>query len=206
MSQKIINFYKLANKLKYTLRTGWNEVEITSSRAESVAEHIYGTLVLAMAIQSEAGLQLDMLKVFKMIIIKELEKVELGKEYTPTSDETNRAVNAMANVQKITDGLIDQHEILALLDEANARQTAEALFVLRVSKLESDIQAKLYDLNGEFNLDAAKKDVQNYGEPLASEILPQVVNASDGWLLYDRRYYEGSELFTNLSKEIQDMQ
>lgn len=203
MSKNIINFYRLANKLKYVLRTGWSEVGITSSRAESVAEHIYGSLVLAMAIESETDLKLDMLKVYKMIIIKELEKIELKKEYTPGSDTTNRESKAIETVRKITEDLIAADEFLALLNEANERQTPEAAFAFMVSKIESDLQAKIYDLNGEFNLDKALEDAQNYGESLASKIIPQMVNASDGWILYDRRYYQGSKLFEDLSEEIQ---
>lgn len=203
MSKNIINFYRLANKLKYVLRTGWSEVGITSSRAESVAEHICGSLVLAMAIESETDLKLDMLKVYKMIIIKELEKIELKKEYTPGSDTTNRESKAIETVRKITEDLMAADEFLALLNEANERQTPEAAFAFMVSKIESDLQAKIYDLNGEFDLDKALEDAQNYGESLASEIIPQMVNASDGWILYDRRYYQGSKLFEDLSEEIQ---
>lgn len=206
MSQNIINFYRLANKLKYVLRTGWSEVNITASRAESVAEHIFGTLALAMAIENETNLQLDMLKVYNMIIIKELEKVNLVREYTPTSDETDRAAKAIEIVKRITEGLIGQDELIALLTEVNEGKTPEAQFVIRITKLESDIQAKLYDLNGEFALEDALKDAANYGEPLASEIIPQMQNASDGWILYDRRYYEGDELFMELSEETQKLQ
>lgn len=205
MSKSIINFYRLANKLKYVLRTGWSEVGISSSRAESVAEHIYGTLTLAMAIDSETNLDLDMLKVYKMIIIKELEKIELEKEYTPGMDTTNREAKAIETVKRITSELMAQDEFLALLTEAQEKLTPEAKFVFMVTKIESDLQAKLYDLNGEFALEDALSDARNYESPLADEIIPQMENASDGWILYDRRYYEEDPLFMELSKEIQSL-
>ena len=37
----------LANTLKNKLRTGWIEIDIEKDRLESVAEHVYGCLVLA---------------------------------------------------------------------------------------------------------------------------------------------------------------
>ena len=46
-ANNIINFYMFANKLKYKIRTGWIEIGIKKERLESVAEHIYGTLILA---------------------------------------------------------------------------------------------------------------------------------------------------------------
>ena len=45
-----ISFYKLCNKLKDTIRKGpvtWN---VKRERIESVAEHVYGTQMLAIAI------------------------------------------------------------------------------------------------------------------------------------------------------------
>ena len=48
--QNIMQFYTMCVKLKNTIRTGplvWN---IKRERVESVAEHIYGTQMLAIAI------------------------------------------------------------------------------------------------------------------------------------------------------------
>lgn len=56
----IINFYLLANRLKEKVRTGWIEIGIEKDRLESVAEHIYGCLILAIGINSEYKLELDM--------------------------------------------------------------------------------------------------------------------------------------------------
>lgn len=81
MNENIIKFYMLTNRLKNKIRTGWIEVEISSERLESVAEHIYGCLMLAIAIDSEYKLDLDMYKVLKMICLHELEETVM-KDYT----------------------------------------------------------------------------------------------------------------------------
>lgn len=205
MNNNVIKFYLAANRLKSVIRTGWTEVEISSDRIESVAEHIYGCLILAIGLDSENSLGLDMLKVFKMITFKELEKVTL-KELTtrdyPTPEE--RRKQALDTVIKITDGLVKQSEILSIIEEYNENESKEAKFVHQLGKIESDIQAKIYDLDGNFDLDKAKEDAKYYGEPLSSEIIPQMQNASDGWILYDRKYYT-DDIFKALSEAIQNM-
>jgi hypothetical protein len=105
----------------------------------------------------------------------------------------------------MTNGLNIQAELIDLYDESVSLETNEAKFVLYVSKLESDIQAKKYELDGEFTLDNAMKDINNYPEDIKNEVLPQVKNASDGWILFDRKYYNGDETFESLSKDIQKL-
>lgn len=206
MNQNIINYYVLANNLKNVVRTGWKEVNISSERIESVADHVYGCLVLAIGLESEYKLDLDMAKVFKMIVIKELEKVNLDKEYTPDGHgNENRREKARNTIQKVLGSLTNKEELIALFDETYEQISKEAKFVYQLSKIESDLQAKIYDLKGEFSLENALQDVKNYGEELSSEILPQVKKASDGWLLFDRRYYT-DELFVDLSNAIQNME
>ena len=51
--QNIIYFYVLASTLKDKIRRGWKIWHIERERVESVAEHIYGTCMLAIAIDSE---------------------------------------------------------------------------------------------------------------------------------------------------------
>lgn len=60
--QSVVEFYVLCNKLKYIIRTGWLEWNIKSDRLESVAEHIYGTQMLAIAMWSEYHYDIDIKK------------------------------------------------------------------------------------------------------------------------------------------------
>ena len=205
MTEKALNFYLVANKLKSVIRTGWVEVGIEGDRLESVAEHIYGCLALAMGLDSEMNLDVDMLKVFEMMIVKELEKVAIKEVTTrdyPTASE--REQQAKITLTKLTDGLFKQDKLLALLEEFNANQTKEAIFVRQLSKIESDAQAKIYDLEGKFDKEKAIEDAKYYGEELSNEIIPQINNASDGWILYDRKGYT-DEAFIELSNNIQGL-
>ena len=52
--EKILKFYFLSNKLKNTLRTGWKYWAVEGVRVESIAEHVFGTLMLAVSIYSHS--------------------------------------------------------------------------------------------------------------------------------------------------------
>ncbi len=207
MNHNVINFYLLANQLKNVIRTGWIELKISKERLESVAEHAFGCMVLLIGLDSEKKLDIDMLKTVKMIIIKQLEKVDLKKEFTPREYPTaeERKNHAFALVKEMTKGLMKQEELMELLEEIYQKETKEAQLVDQLTKSESDLQAKIYDLEGYFSMEDALEDAKYYGEELSSEIIPQMKNASDGFILFDRRFYN-DELFKSLSEDIQNLE
>lgn len=205
MNQTILNFYLEALKLKSVIRTGWKEVGIPSEKIESVADHVYGCIILTIAIMSEKDYSdLDMLRVFKMLILKELVKTVTTERSVLSKDEIKK--NNRDIVAELTNGLSVQEELLNIYDEAVALESKEAKFALHVSKIESDIQAKKYELDGDFTLDNALADIEYYPEDIKAEVLPQVKNASDGWLLFDRRYYKEDKEFESLSVDIQNLE
>ena len=70
--KNVINYYVLCNKLKNVIRTGWKDWNVQKERLESVAEHIFGVQMLAIAMKSEYNYDIDILKVIMMIAIHEL--------------------------------------------------------------------------------------------------------------------------------------
>lgn len=204
MNERIIGFYITANKLKNVIRTGWKEVGISSERLESIAEHVYGSIILAIGLESECELDIDMAKVMKMLTLKELFKVALKETTTRDANQDVRA-NARKTIESMTSELSKCDEIMSLIDECEKNVSKEAKFVNQVSTIESDLQAKIYDLNGEFDIDKAHEDAKYYGEELSNEIIPQIEHASDGWILYDRKHYE-DDIFKSLSQAIQDIE
>lgn len=206
MNENIIKFYMLTNKLKEKIRNGWIEIGITSGRLESVAEHIYGCLMLAIAIDSEYELNLDMYKVLKMLALHELEET-IMKDFTirdGISTEEKLKLGREA-VLKATNGLIKQEEIVELLDEYNGYKTKESIFCYHVDKIECDFQAKMYDLQGNFKLENALEDLKYYGEE-GSKIKEKVKTASDVWIEYDKKRYEDDGVFMKLINDIQKIE
>jgi len=188
MNKNIIEFYKNAINLKNVDRTGWKEVGV--SNVESVMDHIGGTLLLAITIASEKGLDLDMKKVYEMIAVKEIRKINKEESVINGSDYNDEGKSVLPS------------SLVGIYDEYIKGESEEAKFALMVSKLESDFQAKKYELDGEFTLENAKEDIKNYPEELQSK-LGDITKASEGWLNYDRQYYD--ELFMSLSKDIEEL-
>ena len=202
-SSNIIKFYEFTNVLKSKIRTGWQEIEIQKERLESVAEHIYGCLMLALAIDSEYDLNLDMYKVLKMLSLHELEEILMG-DLTLRADITKEEKILLGKkyVKEITNGLFKQNEIEELLNEFNAHITKESIFCYHIDKIECDMQAKMYDLEGVFLVEKAKEDLPFFGDR-ADEIERISKTASDYWINYDKPRYEDDEIFKELINEIQ---
>ena len=76
--KNVISFYALCSKLKDTIRKGpliWNA---NRERIESVAEHVYGTQMLAIAIYYQFNYKLDLNRIIYMLAVHELEEIEIG--------------------------------------------------------------------------------------------------------------------------------
>ena len=202
-NKNIIRFYMLANSLKEKLRTGYIEIGIEKERTESVAEHIYGTLILAIAIDSEYSLDLDMLKVLKMLILHETEEI-LMPDFTVRANITPEEKIKMGKtcVHQVVKDLYKSQELENLLDEFNERKTKEAKFCFLIDKIECDFQAKMYDLQGVMSYDKTKEDLKYYGDR-AEEIEKNSHTASDFWIEYDKPKYQDDEIFKSLIKDIQ---
>ena len=80
--KNLLEFYLLATELKDKIRRGWKIWNIDRERVESVAEHIYGTCILAISIDSEFELDIDIYKVVMMIVLHEIEEIKIG-DLTP---------------------------------------------------------------------------------------------------------------------------
>ena len=85
--KNILKFYLLATTLKEKIRSGLILWKVNKERLESVAEHIYGTCILAISIDSEYELDINLDKVLKMLVLHELEEVIIG-DLTPFDNVT----------------------------------------------------------------------------------------------------------------------
>ena len=204
-NDNIIGFYILANKLKNIIRRGWIEIGIDKERLESDAEHINGTLMLAIAINSEYELDLDMYKVLKMLALHETEEI-LMPDYTVRSNITKLEKNEQGRVavSKVVSGLGEENVIDELLDDYRKRESKEAKFAHLVDKIECDFQAKLYDLEGVMDYNRAREDLIYYGSR-AEEIDAKSKTAADFWIEYDRPKYKDDKIFRELIEDIKNI-
>ncbi len=150
--KNIIHFYILTSTLKDKIRSGWKVWHIERERIESIAEHIYGTCMLAIAIDSEYDFEIDLMKVIKILVIHELEEIEI-KDFTPfdkIATEEKRKIGKKA-VEDVLKDLTKKEEIKELIEEFEDLKTKESIFARMCDKLESDIQCKIYCEEGCLN-------------------------------------------------------
>jgi len=134
MEEKLENtlrFYVLATQLKYKIRSGWDDIHwnISGERRESIAEHIYGTCILAIALDSEFKTDLDLEKVIMMLVLHELGEVLIG-DITPFDNiprEQKIEIEFKA-IREVLGDLQKNEEYYDLLKEFDQKKTKEAVF------------------------------------------------------------------------------
>ena len=163
--RKICDFYALVHKLKDLVRTGWVMWKVDSKRLESVAEHIYGTQMLAFAMNSEFELGMDIEKVAFMLAFHELGETLVGdiSAISGVSKERKHQLE-MDAVEKIVETMIDKKRVLDIFNEFENNETKEAKFAHHIDKLECDMQCKFHEEMGETNfsnkLDGKREEIR----------------------------------------------
>lgn len=135
----------MCTELKDKIRSGWKIWHIERERAESIAEHIYGTCILAIAIDSEFDLKINLEKVVMMLVLHEIEEIEIG-DLTPFDEitkEEKRKIGKKA-VENILKNLNKKIKYIELIEEFEKMETKESIFAKMCDKLEADIQCKMY--------------------------------------------------------------
>ena len=195
--EKVINFYVICNRLKSVIRTGWKDWQVKKERIESVAEHIYGTQMLALAVYSEYNYNIDIVRVIYMLAVHELGETVIG-DYNPFDISKEEKIKieheAIHNIlKKLSKGI----EIENLLLEFDENNTPEAKFAYMCDKMECDIQCKLYDEAG--CVDVNNPSVFNNLNEAEQSLVKAGQKWSELWLNYDQEHCGYDENFTALS-------
>lgn len=202
---EIIRFYVLCNKLKDVVRTGWKIWHVQRDRLESIAEHIYGVQMLAVAMQSEYQYAIDLEKVILMLALHELEEIKIG-DYNPFEiSKDEKAKLGHQAVAEVLGELVDKPKLQRLVLEFDARETTEAKFAHWCDKLEADIQCKLYDEAGAADL--ANQPGNNLLKNSEVKAYLQKEGAwSSAWLELNKQKYHYDENFTQVSDYVKTHQ
>ncbi len=202
--ESIVQFYSLCNKLKNVVRSGWKNWNVERERVESVAEHIYGMQMLALAMYSQFSrsyLHVDIAKACMMIAIHELGKIVIGDLTVWDIDKDTKAKKEREAVSKILGGLLIEKEIMSLYDEFEARKTPTANFVYQCDKLECDLQCKMYDEEGTVDLNN-QEDNLSFQDPKVQELLEQEGSWSNMWMQFGLDRYPYDDNFRNVSQYV----
>ena len=196
--QNVVNYYVICNRLKNVVRTGWKNWNVRRDRIESVAEHIFGTQMLAIAMKSEYQYDIDILKVVYMLAIHELGETIIGDlTLFEISKEEKERIEHEA-VHKILGDLLDGQYIEELFLEFDSHSTKEALFAYQCDKLECDLQCKLYDEEHCVDLEDPKTKAVAKREKYDERFAPNE-SWSTMWLKLDQQLFPYDEHFMAVS-------
>ncbi len=135
-----IEFIKEIDKLKYIQR---KTRLFNSDRNENDAEHSWHLAVMAIVLAGHSNVPVDVLKVVKMVLIHDIVEIDAGdtfiydtqKNHTNTDDErlaANRIFGMLPPEQA--------SDLIAVWEEFEAGETAEARFARAMDRLEPLLQ------------------------------------------------------------------
>ena len=197
--ENVIKYYVMCNKLKNVIRTGWKNWNVERERVESVAEHIFGVQMLAIAMKSEYEYDIDIMKVVFMLAVHELGEIVIGDLTMFEISKEEKAKREKEAVHKILCGLLDGKEIENLFTEFDSHSTKEAMFAYQCDKLECDLQSKLYDEEGCVDLNKQESNDLLENE-LVKKLLSEEKSWSRMWLRFGQTVYPYDDNFKDVSK------
>ena len=200
----IIDYYYLTYKLKSVVRSGWNAWGVKRDRVESIAEHIYGTCMLAIAIWSETLPDVNLSEVLMMLALHETEEIIIG-DITPFDDESKLKIkkDGQKAVQAVFKDLIAKDVYFKLVQDFDARATKEAVFAHKCDKLESDIMARIYSDEGVLKFEdgkkmTCKKSIQDLKQKAKSD------DVANLFCVWDRKHFEDcDDIFLKINKYLE---
>ena len=196
--ENVIRYYVLCNKLKNIIRTGWKDWNVERERLESVAEHIYGVQMLAIAMNSEYNYDIDIMKVIMMLAVHELEEIYIGDIAVTDIKHKDKDKEAHEAVAKVLSGLMDKEKIYNLVIEFDEKKTKEAKFAFYCDKLECDLQSRLYDLDGCVDLNNQDGNYSMENSDVI-ELLSSGMSFSEMWMTFGQRRYNYDDNFMAVS-------
>ena len=196
--ENVLRYYVLCNRLKNIIRTGWKDWNVERDRLESVAEHIFGVQMLAIAMKSEYKYDINIMKVIFMLAVHELEEIYIGDltQFQITKEEKEKLGHTA--VQKVLDGLLDKEDIENMIIEFDERKTKEADFAYHCDKLECDLQCKLYDEEKTVDLNKQEKNTI-LSDSNVQRLLKSKKSWSKMWLSFGQETYNYDQNFTSIS-------
>ena len=149
-------FYEF-NHLKALYRQGWLRVGIPKDQCETVAEHSMGVALLALFLADAHFPALDAGKLVRMALLHDFGEIYAGDIIPGKMALADKHELERRSVERVFLRLPRGKEYLALWEEFEEGQTAEARFIKEIDRLEMGLQASVYeherlaDLSGFFD-------------------------------------------------------
>ena len=140
--------------LKTLFRQGWLRAGIPKEHCETVAEHSMGVAILALFLADAHFPELDKFKLLRMGLLHDFGEIYAG-DFVPgkTTPENKRRLER-ESVERVFSKLPNGADYLALWEEFEDGQTAEARLLREIDRLEMGLQASVYEAEGLADLSA----------------------------------------------------
>ena len=196
--QRVVDYYVICNRLKNVIRTGWKDWGVSRERVESVAEHIYGVQMLAIAMWSEYQYDIDIKKVLSMLAVHELEETVIGDLTMFQISKEEKDELGHKAVKDILSKLSLGDSVEELVIEFDERKTVEAMFAYQCDKLECDLQCRIYDEEGCVDLNQQQNN-KTAQDKAVKELLNSGMSWSQMWLKFGQDRYPYDDNFRAVS-------
>lgn len=203
---RILDYYKLTTSLKETIRSGWKYWNVKRERLESVAEHVYGACMLAVAIWSESNADIDICRVIMMLALHETEETIIG-DLTPYDQGYDiKNIQGHEAVAKVFEGMAQKDFCVNLIKEFDEGKTKDAKFAFKIDKLECDLQIKRYDEQGCVTIEGANELVKS-SALMQDMIKSGAKTPAECFILTDKRHFDKDgedDIFYQINKYLQN--
>jgi putative hydrolases of HD superfamily len=172
----LVEAYFEINQLKHLYRQGWLRRGVPTEKCETVAEHVFGMVMLAWWMTDQYFPSLDRDRVVCLVLVHELGEVYTG-DLTPADGIAVHEKHRLEReaVQRVTAKLARGEHYLKLWDEYEAALTPEARLVKQIDRLEMAFQARVYESQGRGNMyEFFESAAGALVEPILREILQEL--------------------------------
>ncbi len=197
-AKQVIEYYMLCCKLKEVIRTGWLNWNVSADRVESIAEHIYGVQMMAIAMSQAYNYDIDLLKVSLMLAVHETEEIIIGDQTLFQVSSEDKAIEGHKAVHRIFGELLPAATIEKLILEFDERKTKEAKFAYQCDKVECDVQAKLYGDKGYVDLEHQENN-SVARDPRVTKWFDKGLDFGEMWIKFGQERYGYDQHFTDVS-------
>ncbi len=178
--ERLVDFWKLASKLKEEPRRGWIQ-RLKLSNVESVADHSYAVALLALFEAGRRGY--DVGKTLKLALIHDLEEAITG-DMTPRDKRGKSSFDRIQNKRLAMDAILGKmpartrKQFRSLWAELLDVKSREAKLVKDLDRMEMALQAAEYEREGARRTDVSefyRSALREIGDPRLRRIVVGVM-------------------------------
>lgn len=204
--ENLVDFYVSALSLKDIIRTGWDKEHwnVLKERLESVADHTYSTMILAVGMHSVFDYRnIDIDKVIKMLLMHDLGEKIIGDIPEFDSRKNSKKERELLAFKEIVSSLPNKKEFVDLFIEFSEMETPESIYANLCDKMDCDIMAKVHEDNGYNHLDGQENNPAYNSEEVQKILSSGFNTVADCFIEYDAKYYQVDDNFMKVLRYVQ---